>query len=265
MLDDDADAENVNTKWQVIEATVKEATEEEVGYIQGRRNAHWYDNECREVVEGRKQVRAKILQALRDEGWREESRWENRNVNRVFIRKKRQKLNDEIDIIDENRKRGRIRQHYQGVRKIKRGYQARTQMIKDKDGEILTRDEDVMKRWEQYFKELLNIPDQVNPLNEETYYGPELELEPPTRVETNKAFKSLKNNKSPGNDNIPAELWKYGGEVIQEKLHDLMGTIWNEEITPDQCEEGIFIRIHKKGGRINLQKLSRYLFTTYSI
>ncbi|XP_068202444.1 uncharacterized protein [Palaemon carinicauda] len=107
-------------------------------------------------------------------------------------------------------------------------------MIKDKDGKILTREEDVMKRWEQYFKELLNRPDPVNLINEETYYGPELELKPPTRVETNKAIKSLKNNKILGNDNIPAELWKYGGEVIQEKLHDLMVTIWNEEITPDQ-------------------------------
>ncbi|XP_068223226.1 uncharacterized protein [Palaemon carinicauda] len=34
-------------------------------------------------------------------------------------------------------------------------------MIKDKDGEILTSYDDVMKRWEQYFKELLNRPDPV--------------------------------------------------------------------------------------------------------
>ncbi|XP_068229074.1 uncharacterized protein [Palaemon carinicauda] len=68
--------------------------------------------------------------------------------------------------------------------------------MKDKDGEILTRDEDVMKRWEQYFQELLNRPDTVNPIYEEMYYGPELELAPPTRVETNKATKSEKRPKT---------------------------------------------------------------------
>ncbi|XP_068229077.1 uncharacterized protein [Palaemon carinicauda] len=78
ILDNDANGENVNTKWQAIEETVKTAAEGEVGYIQ-RRNAHWYDNECREVVERRKQVRAKLLQAPRDEGGREESQQENRN------------------------------------------------------------------------------------------------------------------------------------------------------------------------------------------
>ena len=250
MMNDNADTENVRAKWHTIDETVKEAADDEVGYIQGRRSGHWYDNDCREAVEKRRKVRAKILQTPGDRGLEEESRQENRNVNRILRRKKRQKLNDELDIIDENRKQGRIRQHYQGVRKLKQGYQARTRMIKDKDGEILTGDDDVLKRWEQYFEELLNRPDPANPINEEIYYGPELELEPPTREETIKAIKSFKNNKSPGKDNIPAELWKYGGEVIQERLHDLMVTIWNEEITPDQWDEGIFIPLHKKGDRL---------------
>ena len=123
-------------------------------------------------------------------------------------------------------------------------------MIKDKNGEILIGDEDVRGRWREHFEELLNRPDPVNPISEEIFYGPELELEPPTREETIRAIKRLKNNKSPGKDNIPSEIWKYGGEMIQEKLHDLIITIWNKEITPDQWGERIFVPLHKKGDKL---------------
>ena len=49
-----------------------------------------------------------------------------------------------------------------------------------------------------------------------------LELgDPPTRKETRKATMQLKVGKSPGIDDIPAEVYQHGGEAVLDKLQEL--------------------------------------------
>jgi hypothetical protein len=54
----------------------------------------------------------------------------------------------------------------------------------------------------------------------------------------------LKSYKSPGSDQIPAELIKAGGEILCSKIHKLINSIWNKEKLPDQQES--IISVHKK-------------------
>ena len=123
-------------------------------------------------------------------------------------------------------------------------------MIKGEDGEILTDENKVIERWKTYFEDLLNRPEPDNPAEQATFYGPELEIEAPTRMDVKNAIKRLRNNKSPGIDNIPAEIWKYGGDILTDKMHDLITIIWREEITPDRWEGGILVPLHKKGDKL---------------
>ena len=171
-------------------------------------------------------------------------------MKRTTRRKKRQALNNELDDIDNNRKNKRIKQHFQGIKKVRKGYQARSSMIKDGMGNLLTEEEKVMIQWQTHFEELLNRPAPINPITMETIYGPEVMVENPTLVEIKEAIKSLKNNKSPGKDTIPAEIWKYGGEILEEKIYNLILSIWKEERIPEMWEEGIIIPLHKKGDRL---------------
>jgi hypothetical protein len=39
----------------------------------------------------------------------------------------------------------------------------------------------------------------------------------------------LKRYKSPGSDQIPAELIQTGGEILHSKIHELINSIWNTE------------------------------------
>jgi hypothetical protein len=39
----------------------------------------------------------------------------------------------------------------------------------------------------------------------------------------------LKRFKSPGSDQIPAELIQAGGEILRSKIHTLINSIWNKE------------------------------------
>jgi hypothetical protein len=43
----------------------------------------------------------------------------------------------------------------------------------------------------------------------------------------------LKRHKSPGSDEIPAELIQAGGEILSSEIHKLINSIWNKEELPD--------------------------------
>jgi hypothetical protein len=48
------------------------------------------------------------------------------------------------------------------------------------------------------------------------------------------AVEKLKRHKSPGVDEIPAELIKAGGSTICCEIHKLINSIWNEGELPEQ-------------------------------
>jgi hypothetical protein len=45
----------------------------------------------------------------------------------------------------------------------------------------------------------------------------------------------LKSYKSPGIDQILAELIQAGGETLWSEIHKLINSIWNKEELPDKC------------------------------
>jgi len=69
----------------------------------------------------------------------------------------------------------------------------------------------------------------------------------PLLEEIKEAIKDLKIGKSPGNDQVTAEMIKYGGEKVAIFYHRLCTKIWQENIWPDEWGESIFVPIPKKG------------------
>jgi len=61
------------------------------------------------------------------------------------------------------------------------------------------------------------------------------------------SVKKLKKIKSPGTDNIPAELIKTGGTALIKELHKLISAIWRKEELPNECKTSIIVPIYKKG------------------
>jgi hypothetical protein len=61
--------------------------------------------------------------------------------------------------------------------------------------------------------------------------------------EVKMAIEKLKKYKSPGIDQIPAELIKAGGSKICSEIHKLIVSIWNKEELPDQWKESIVVPV----------------------
>ena len=71
--------------------------------------------------------------------------------------------------------------------------------------------------------------------------GPE-----PSAFEVEMAIEKLKHHKSPGTDQIQAELIKARGRTMSSEIHKLINTIWNKDKLPQGWKELIIGPIYKK-------------------
>jgi hypothetical protein len=94
-----------------------------------------------------------------------------------------------------------------------------------------------LNRWNN-FSQLLNIHRTIDVRQIEIH-----------TAEDEIAIAKLERFKSPGSDQIPAELIQAGGEILSSKIHKLINSIWNMEKLPDQWKESIIASVHKKGDK----------------
>jgi hypothetical protein len=71
----------------------------------------------------------------------------------------------------------------------------------------------------------------------------------PSRLEVEIAIAKLKKYKSPGKDQIPAELIQAGGEILLSVIHKFINFVWNKEELPDKWKKSIIVPVHKKGDK----------------
>jgi hypothetical protein len=71
----------------------------------------------------------------------------------------------------------------------------------------------------------------------------------PSPFEVEITIAKLERYKSPGSDQIPAELIQAGGKMLRSKIHKRINSIWNKEKLPDQWKESVIVPVHKKGDK----------------
>ena len=99
---------------------------------------------------------------------------------------------------------------------------------------------------------MLNCPDPNDLANiMESDTDLEIETEVPSKAEICKAISSLKNNKAPGNDQLPAELFKADPSLAADILHPLFTKIWNNNTIPTTWSTGNIVKLPKKGDLTN--------------
>jgi hypothetical protein len=54
----------------------------------------------------------------------------------------------------------------------------------------------------------------------------------------------VKKYKSPGSDQIPAELIQAGGEILLSVIHKHINSVWNKEELPVQWKKSIIVPVH---------------------
>jgi len=88
-------------------------------------------------------------------------------------------------------------------------YQPSTIIVKDERGDLVAESHSIMARCRNYFSQLLNVPG-VNDVRQAVIHTAEQLVREPSAFEFEVAIEKLKSHKSPGIDQIPAELTKQG-------------------------------------------------------
>jgi hypothetical protein len=66
-------------------------------------------------------------------------------------------LKDKINGLESNSKNKNIRDLYRGINEFKKGYQRRTNLVKDEKGDLLADPHKIVNRWMNYLCQLLNF------------------------------------------------------------------------------------------------------------
>jgi hypothetical protein len=81
------------------------------------------------------------------------------------------------------------------------------------------------------------------------------------------AIAKLKKYKSPGSDQILAEMIQTRWETLLSEIHKLINAAWNKEELPDQWKESITVPINEKDVKTNYNNYREILLlsTSYKI
>ena len=134
---------------------------------------------------------------------------------------------------------------YRGISDIKKGYQPRCNIFKNEKGDPVADSHSIVARWRNYFSQLFNVHG-VKDVGQTEIHTAEPLAPDPSASEFELAIDKLKSHKSPGIDQIPAELIKAGGRTICLEIRKLITSIWKKEELAEEWKESIILPIHKK-------------------
>jgi hypothetical protein len=129
-LEDDGDTDRTRDN---IRDNIKISAQESLGYCEPKHSKPWFDKECSELVDRRKQAE---LQWLQDPNEANEDNLSNVmwEASRHFRNKKRECLKEKINELESISKNKNIRDLYRGINEFTKGYEPRTNLAKNERG-----------------------------------------------------------------------------------------------------------------------------------
>ena len=110
------------------------------------KKAKWLSEEALQIAVKRREAKSK--------GEKERYKHLNAEFQRIARRDKKAFLSDQCKEIEENNRRGKIRDLFKKIRYTKGTFHAKMGSIKDRNGMDLTEAEDIKKRRQEYREEL---------------------------------------------------------------------------------------------------------------
>ncbi|KAF7699893.1 hypothetical protein HF521_002851 [Silurus meridionalis] len=127
--------------------------------------------------------------------------------------------------------------------------------IKDEDGSMLTSEESVLRRWREYFEQLMNEENERERRVDDVEMVKQ-EVDRISKEEVRAAIKRMKSGKSVGPDDIPVEAWRCLGEMEVKFLTKLFNKILEGEKMPEEWRRSVLVPVFKNKG--DVQTCSNY-------
>lgn len=238
-------AETVEEEWKIIKQILGKSAE----VMQERKSKYktdWFDEECEREIGKKKEAKKRMLANNNQETRRAYKEARNK-VNNICREKKREMWNKKMEELQRNFNYKNTREFYKSLKKEKSGYAARVSCgLRDTQGQLCMGDEKIMQIWESFYKTLLITHEEKEETKRlETEEREEERL--PTWSEFTDVIKKMKNNKTPGEDEINIELIKYADEKVAARVFELVREVWRKKEIPREWTTAIISPIPKKG------------------
>ena len=143
----------------------------------------------------------------------------------------------------------------------KTGFQITDMPVKDRQGNVISKYENRLGCCKEHFERVLNRDD---PETEAIIIPPpellDIDTDPPNVEEVKRATKALKDGKTPGKDQIYAEMLKADVHITATLLTDILRDIWESEEAPLSWKTGLIVKLPKKGDLTNCNNWRGIIF-----
>ena len=249
---------DINKLWEDTCKGILEIVEKVCGRVKigkGRKGDAWWNEEIKEGVKRKRTAWRKMLQKDVPDDERERRKRAYKilkNEVKRIVGKAKKERDEELGVKLSRDFVSNRKLYHREIRRIRGQQSSNCNRIKDENDRLLERKEEVLGRWRDYFKNLMNAGDDRNA--EITCWGmnggfgvskKQVNI---TRNEVKKAIKKLKLGKAPGVDGIRSEMLKYGGEVMIDILWRVCKVAWEIGEVPVEWTMAVIVPLYKGKG-----------------
>jgi len=237
--------------WSMFKDGVGTVSMDVLGPRGKRKRENHFSTETKKLLEERGKVKRRDPMA-------DANRSEYSRLNKLV--KKQCKIDDNkwagrvADELEEAASRGQQQEVWAKIKVLSKKPSNTCKAVKDLSGKPIAEPAAQRLRWQEHFSDLLNNASDELDLADLDSFEKEPSFDylseedgPPTMFEIESALKRLKNNKSPGVDNISNEQLKYGMDGLKDQLCVIFRKVWEEEAIPEDWSKGIIVIVPKKG------------------
>ena len=199
----DLSTEDIEDVCSNVHEVFLDTSKKVLGYRKGQKKKEWISETTWQLVEERRTTKQCMLtgsEAVRKTA-SEAYRVKDKAVKKSARKDKRDYTDSLATEAQTAAEKGDTRTVYRITKSLSGGSSRKTTAVKDKNGEMLMKDEDQLNRWAEHFKEVLNRPDPEEEASiEETGQLIEMKRGHITQQEIMEAIRQTKSNKAPGED-----------------------------------------------------------------
>jgi endonuclease/exonuclease/phosphatase family metal-dependent hydrolase len=249
-----ATGSDIEIDWFRLRNTIFDASKDTVGF-QKRKHQDWFDDQDSEII-----ILLDRLHHVHQLWLRDKDNTHKEKEYRSLKKTVRQNLSAMRDAwwsqraieLQQAANQRDLKSFYAGLRQVFGPDCTGIAPLRTADGTRLLQDrEEILARWVDHFSSILNRPSRI--LEEAIDAIPQrselLQMsEAPSNSEVEMAISKMSVGKSPGPDGLPAEVFKYGGQMLLSKLGNLIRECWRQEKVPKEFKDANIVHLYKKKG-----------------
>ena len=226
----------INVIWKELRECITEVAENICGTTKAQKKQPWITIEIMHKMEERRKAKQQPSNTKKYKMLCKEIRKECKKAKEKYYSDKCKEL-EELDAKHSPRLFTKLKELKERKNNAKSG-------LRNKDGQIIQDEDNILKRWHEYTTELYSndrgkVPKiDVDEEAQKVPYIPETEIL--------KAITQLPKNKAVGEDNIPAEFLQCLGEKGKEKIITIINKIYQNGEIPAHFLKSIFIPYQKQ-------------------